>query len=114
MTVAHYVVVRDNEFSGGGHFRFTLPENAALTGRSILTWHLLEIYGEGPIGYAVHVNSHQILTQLLEPRIWNATVTETFPASHLQRGNNTVAFSLTSGGNLRVSDVVLWFEASSF
>jgi hypothetical protein len=63
----------------------------------------------------VTLNGREILRQVLEPRIWNATVTETFGAGFLVSGTNAIDFALSPlSGNFRISDVVLWFQSNSF
>jgi hypothetical protein len=120
--VVDYVVIIGGdgvEVRGGRYpFEFTLPSDARLNDRGVLTFLVNgEDKGGPPVGevrglpvFNIKINGHEVESITLANLVTRAW-TVTFDARILQSGRNEIIFSGAGGGyRVKVTDAVLWFH----
>ena len=94
-------------------FDFTVPSNATLSGRAILRFMLEAESNPSNLKWKIDVNGTQVYNATHNSDRF-AAVQEVFDASTLRHGSNRLTATVTSGsGTIKVSDIVIDFQANS-
>jgi hypothetical protein len=113
--VADYVIVSDApvDLSGSSshEFTFSIPPDALLSQKAILTFQLQTEGTPVNLDWNIHLNGGKIFHAIHKHRDFCA-VQEVFSGSVLKKGSNTLiaALNALTTETLKISDIVVWFQ----